>query len=228
MLATVFDPCRKPREQSRMTTLYLEPRAVPDVFRRAFPHYSGRKFQVRTAESVTLHDNYWSGGTKSDYMGVNLASGEIHSPECSEYGNPFVHPDIPTVRLAPGLAIVEHSRFCGKDMGIVIHVHPDNLGKLLPAPTALSEPERIVLWATRSFKAGYGGDPENRYHEARRETSITRDDWTRGKAMAVEKGLLDKRGAITVAGRNAIADIGYCGYPKPAAQPAAPTLACGV
>ena len=31
-----------------------------------------------------------------------------------------------------------------------------------------------------------------------------------------------------LAGRNAIADIGYCGYPKPAAQPAAPTLACGV
>jgi len=84
-----------------MTTLYLEPREVPDVFRRAFPHYSGRKFQVRTAESLTLHDNYWSGGTKSDYMGVNLASGEIHSPECSEYGNPFVHPEIPTVRLAP-------------------------------------------------------------------------------------------------------------------------------
>jgi hypothetical protein len=100
--------------------------------------------------------------------------------------------------------------------------------KLLPAPTALSEPERIVLWATRSFKAGYAGDPENRYHEARRETGITRDDWTRGKAMAIEKGLLDKRGAITVAGRNAIADIGYCGYPKPAAQPAAPALACEV
>ena len=39
-------------------TIHLDAREVPDVFRRAFPGYRGRKFVVEVRESVTLGREY--------------------------------------------------------------------------------------------------------------------------------------------------------------------------
>lgn len=186
-----------------METVYLSPNEVPEVLRRACRGYSGRKFEVKAATSVRFADNAWSGGTKSDYWGVDLATGETFSPPRNDYGTLFTGPE-PTVQLEPGKAIVEHSRFCGSDMGIVFHVHPDNLAKLLPAPAELSNDERIVLCFTRSLKSNYGGISNYRFHEATQRTRITLERWEAAKLTLISRGLLDKRGAITPAGKNAI------------------------
>ncbi|MHC4398937.1 MAG: hypothetical protein ACYTG0_04580 [Planctomycetota bacterium] len=186
-------------------TIHLDPREVPDVFRRAFPGYRGRKFVAEVRESVTLDANYWSGGTRYTYRGVDLVTGEILSPECDEYGNPFTHPEAPTVALEPHKAIVCHKVFCGKDLGLTIHVHPENVAKLLPMPTELTPSERIVLGYTSSLKASYGGVSNYRFKEASRETGITLDGWNLAKDSLIGKGLLNRRGAITTKGRNALA-----------------------
>jgi hypothetical protein len=34
--------------------------------------------------------------------------------------------------MPPNVIVVEHSIFCGKDVGITIYVRPANLAKLLP------------------------------------------------------------------------------------------------
>ena len=73
-------------------TVYLDRQEVPEVFRRAFPNYRGRQYCVTAAESVTLDANYWSGGTKYTYRGVDLLSGTVLPPGCDEYGNPFRDP----------------------------------------------------------------------------------------------------------------------------------------
>lgn len=38
-----------------------------------------------------------------------------------------------TVALQPGIAIVEKSVFCGKEMALRVYIHPDNMVKFLPS-----------------------------------------------------------------------------------------------
>jgi hypothetical protein len=71
-----------------------------------------------------------SGGSWNDVVGVAPATGGL-------FGGvnliPLVRDRVPapcglifgTVDLTPELAIVEHSYFCGKDVGYRIHLHPD-------------------------------------------------------------------------------------------------------
>jgi hypothetical protein len=196
------------------TVIELNPNEVPSIFKQAFPDYNGRRYRVLVTSTVNLTDNYWDGGSKSDYIGLDIVSGTSSTANPAAFGW-FLAPKVPTITLEPGQAVIEHTQFCGKDMGIRIHLHPDNVRKLLPAPADLTEMERIVLYFTRSRKPGYGGDKDYRFHEAQRETGLLRDGWIRGAFLCTQKGLLDNRGAITVAGRNAISSMRHCGYPKP-------------
>ena len=62
----------------------------------------------------------------------------------------------------------------------------------------------MVFIAPRSYKSSYAGVSNYRYIEALRETGISAEDWERSKAECQQMGLLDKRGAITVEGRNVV------------------------
>lgn len=73
------------------------------------------------------------------------------------------------------------------------------------APT-LSDDERTVLAVTRSYKSTYAGISNYRYPEAHRQTAITLEDYNIAKEHLIEMKLLNKAGAITVDGKNAIGD----------------------
>jgi hypothetical protein len=60
--------------------------------------------------------------------------------------------------------------------------------------------------ATAGLKSSYGGIPNLRYYESHRRTGITQERWDNAKAACIAAGLLNKAGAITVKGRNAISD----------------------
>ena len=186
-----------------MQTVYLTPNEVPDVLRKAFPSYNGRKFEIRAAESVALSNGYWDGGSKSEYRAVNLQTGQVQAAT-GALEDPFRCPAAPTVEIPRDIAVVEHCRFCGKDMGLRFHVHPDNLAKLLPDKTTeLPWAERVVLYATRSLKSSYGGIRNFRWHEANRATGISADEFDAAKQRLIARKLLNRAGAITPAGRNA-------------------------
>jgi hypothetical protein len=110
------------------------------------------------------------------------------------------------IAMVPGVVVVQYSISRGKDVGLTFYVHPDDAAKLLPAPMDLTDHERIVLRATRAYKASYGG--VDRYTMAWRDAQgklfPSKAGWAVAKESLIAKGLLDKRGAITVAGRNAI------------------------
>jgi hypothetical protein len=91
----------------------------------------------------------------------------------------------------------------GRYEHIEIHTPAENVTRLLPAPTELTEDEEIVLVATRSLKACYGGVSNYRFSEAKRYTGIDLHRWETAKATLIAKKLLNKAGAITVEGRNA-------------------------
>jgi hypothetical protein len=104
----------------------LKAKDVPAIIRSAFPNYHGRTYHARVTTQVVMDDAYWSGGTRSQYMGVNLRTGRVAPPSRGAFGT-WLDQREPTVQLEPGLAIVEHARFCGKDLGLIIHVHPDDV-----------------------------------------------------------------------------------------------------
>jgi hypothetical protein len=136
----------------------------------------------------------------------------VQAPSQSAFDRPVKDGD--KTPLAPGLICVEHTYFCGKDAGLRFHVHPSGLDpRLLPAKTEdLTNDERIVLYATRSLKSSYNGVKDYRFHAANQDTGITRDRWEAVKTALIERKLLNKAGAITVDGKNAIQ--GMLRFPK--------------
>jgi hypothetical protein len=112
----------------------------------------------------------------------------------------------------PGLAIVCHSHSCGSDAGLTFWLHPQDAAPLLPATEELGAIEQLVLDYTISRKASYAG--KDRYQQAvddlrggyRSREGIARLDralWDAAKGSLIARGLLNKAGAVTVAGRNA-------------------------
>ena len=186
-----------------MDTLYVNLSDVPQMF-RGLHGYKGRTYQVSVAEEVQLLDNAWSGGSRSSYIGVNLVTGEVLPPQNDEYSNPFTGQPgrEPIVKLSADRAIVKHSYYCGKDAGITIYLHPDNVTKLIPSEEGVGGDEEIVLACSRSYKNSYGGETNLRFKEGNRQHGITQERWDIAKASLIEKKLLSKNGAVTNAGRN--------------------------
>lgn len=194
-----------------MNYIHLEPNMIPATLRGG---YQGKKFKAVATETVTVPADagLWSGGSCERYHGVNVNTGAAMAFP-GQNSSPWngSRRDV-TVTLEPGFAVVRHSMFCGKDMGLTFYVHPSNAAALLPAPTAeLSVYEKLVLRATASLKSSYNG--QDRYsmmmseYKSRDilngETYPTRAQWDAAKALLIEKRLLNKAGAITPAGRNA-------------------------
>ena len=117
------------------------PLSLERVLRSSFPYYSGRKFHLRVATFVCCSDTYWDGGSKAEYVFVNLTTNKVmYLPDLISGGYaPHANQALEVlgnVELKPGLAVIRHSIFRGKDMGLEITLHPDNMVALLPEVTA--------------------------------------------------------------------------------------------
>lgn len=185
-----------------MKEIHLDPKQVPTALRGS---YTGRKFSVIVTESVTLHDTTWSGGTRSAWHALDLATGHF-SPNVTASSTPpgfrGTCADGQEVPVREGTSIVEHTIFCGKDMGLRFYVHPKNASLLLPDNSGdpLTEAELCLLEATASLKGSYGGRKpridmmhSNGFDDAAIEEA---------RASLIEKKFLRANGSITPAGRN--------------------------
>ena len=187
--------------------IYTDTKEVRDIAAIAFPSYAGKKFAVDTIAGNIRLDSYWSGGSRDFYALIDMATGRgIPVPE---NGTPFSNDgQIFTLdRFPANVALVQHTIFCGKDLGVTVLVHPDNLNRFaLPAPVELTLNQKIVLAFTNERKSSYNG--RNRQQMASGETGITAGQWDEAKAQCQAAGWLAKSGAITDAGRNVISDTG--------------------
>lgn len=93
---------------------------VWSLVKNAFPEYHGRKFSIEFAQSVTIHDLTWDGGTKNEYIAVAV-NGEMKAIRTGH--TQFDPLDGVKVMLTPNFVVVQHAYFCGQDAGIRIWAH---------------------------------------------------------------------------------------------------------
>ncbi len=181
-------------------TIYLEKSQVPATLRK---NYFGRKFRVNITKSLTLRNTYWSGGTRSTFSTLSLLSGKT-SANLTATSSPLDKcADGETISIRPGLAIVEHSIFCGKDHGLVFHIHPDNASQLIPSSLneTLSQAELCLLDATAGLKSSYAGRKPR--IDMMQTNGFSLADIASAKDALIAKKMLRKNGSITTKGRNA-------------------------
>jgi hypothetical protein len=104
---------------------------VQAIVRAAFPSYKKHDAYLTVAESVSLSGTYWDGGSRSEYVAVDLASKRSQgAPHYNppQFGGPRTSPVVP---LPIGVVIVQGGTFCGKQATAILSVHPENMAKLL-------------------------------------------------------------------------------------------------
>ncbi len=167
---------------------------IRPIARAAFPDYTGTKARIRVFAGPMRVNSYWDSGSRDYFTLVQLA-------DVRSLGLPTSHPcfdrrpngqpmGILKLRKLPlGVVLVEHSIFCGRDMGITVHVRPDDPNRLaLPDAPQLTDDERIVLKAT-GWKSSCAGIRNYRFVESRRTTGITHDRYdTPGSSSAIAGG----------------------------------------
>ena len=186
--------------------MYLEKQDIAELVKATYPDYTGCKFQIQTAAKYHL-SNYWDGGTKNFAKFAKYENGwkVLDAPETTK--NPFNGIAHATMDIPKNGLVVEHSIFCGKDLGITVYLNPESeyLPKFLPQDKPeLTREQKIVLAAARGLKSSYAGISNYRYHAAHRETGISLDAYEGAKAQLIASGYLNRAGAITLKGRNAI------------------------
>ena len=106
-------------------------REVKELIAQTYPEYKGRKIFVEKSDIYHM-ENYWSGGTKRYAIAIKLATMEtMPAPDITT--NPYhgeAHVDI---AIPDGFAIVEHTIFCGRDIGISVIVNSNTFPKMITA-----------------------------------------------------------------------------------------------
>ncbi len=144
---------------------------------------------------IPIDAGLWSGGTRELYFAVNLLNGE--SMELPGQRLYFDGRSKHIANLVPGLVIVRHSVFCGRDSGLTFYLHPSNATAMLPAPTReLNAAERVVLYVSSAYIAKV-----RREYAARAGIDATAYDNAIASLQA--SGLMSKSKGLTVSGRNA-------------------------
>jgi hypothetical protein len=201
----------KTGETAMSKTIRLDRNQVPSALRQG---YNGNKFSVVICETVTIPADAgnWGGGSRETWSAVRIADGAT-VPVSDNMSAPWDSSRRDkVVTLTPDIAVIEHSIFLGKDVGLRIYICPAAAAPMLPAPVAELPPvEMLVLEYTSSRKSSYNGQDRcamalNDQRWNKNPITFTRADWNVAKENLIGRGLLNKAGAITTRGRNAVTE----------------------
>ena len=112
------------------STVKISRKQAEPIIKRTFPSWRGRKVAVEITEQVYIYDTNWSGGTRNQYAALQ-SNNEFKTFEAPAPWNNRAEGSC--VAMRPGMMIVCHTMFCGKDAGIRIYIHPVNAPKWLTA-----------------------------------------------------------------------------------------------
>ena len=171
----------------------------------AYQECSKNSVSICPGEEDKTYDcrSYWSEGYRDYFTFVDLATMKLaQAPQQSMFDRQVAGLD--KVKLPKGIVIVVR-HFMGTRESVSINIRNDDLNpKFLPLPNPeLSEVEKKCLFYTRSLKNSYGGQKDIR----RRESGMSVEEWSKTQSDLVAKGLLDRRGSLTISGRNVANNI---------------------
>ena len=184
--------------------------SVVRIVRAAFPEYKGKRpVHIEPWTHPINVNSFWDSGSRDLFTLINI--GTLQRSLATRQSHPMFNRgadgqsigelDLPPVP-DPNVALVQWKQ--GRCEYITIHIHPDALAPLLPPPSDMTDDERIVLKYTRQLKSSYAGISNYRFHEANSNTGITLARWDTARVSLIGKKLLNKAGAITADGRNAM------------------------
>ena len=110
---------------------------IKNIVETCFPEYKGRKIRL-SDDFPEKFESYWNEGSLNFYAFYDLASKRKMDVQSN---HPFFEENAPRnfVNCPPNVVCVEHTIFCGHDLGITIYVN-------LPGELSLENvKERIAL-----------------------------------------------------------------------------------
>jgi hypothetical protein len=115
------------------TPIKVSRKQVAAIIEATFPEYKGRKIVIKPALFVYLAGLNWSGGSRSQYRACTLDGTRTGGADGYNQRHPLNNRQVEGAQLPipPGHVVVEHTLFCGKDIGIRIHTNPVDLPQLL-------------------------------------------------------------------------------------------------
>lgn len=102
----------------------------------AFPDYKGRSLVLRPFHPMAV-TSYWDGGSRDYYAFVHLGTGR--KADIPQNGTGYDRVRYPQLDALPEqIVLVQHTYFCGKDLGLTLYVQPEHSLTLLLGNSAVS------------------------------------------------------------------------------------------
>ena len=115
-----------------MQSITATRKEVAPLITATFPDYRGRKFRIEPRAQVTLSDLNWDGGTRNQYRSCTTDGRKVGDTDTWNQIAPSLNAaEGATMTLPQGCVLVCRSMFCGKDAGLTLYVHPDDMPKWL-------------------------------------------------------------------------------------------------
>lgn len=163
-----------------------------------------RHVTIIPSSRLEMQGSDWSEGQRHQYTMVRLSDMKtVQMPRASEvHGNSFnYNVPAPEVDIPDGFAVVDQQ--VGYKPYVYVYANPAGLTPML-SEGELDEDVALVLAHTARLKNTYGGETNIRFNSAKRNFGMTLSRWVAAQEKARSKGWLNKAGAITPSGRNAI------------------------
>lgn len=180
-----------------MNTIYLDYKDVPQRLKDKFPQTRSFRVTPTLVHTINAQDGAWSGGSRTLHTAARLQDWAT-VPISDTFSAPW-NPNrtFQTIELKSGFCILQHGHFLGKDAGVHIFCHPDNVAPLLPPPgPALDSLDLAVLHVIKTTTSSYRKDEYER-------RGLTLPEVQAAKERLTTNGYLAKNGGITPKGRNA-------------------------
>ena len=181
--------------------MYTEDKTIIKLVKKYAPEgFSKRQVKITPAEEVPLTGMNWSGGYKTDYVAVNLSSGDSADFPDPEWNELY---QLRTVKMRAGIAIIAY-QWAGLSKFVEVYLHSSNITPQIEGAVDLTANQLALLFCTRAYKNTYGGRTDIRREEAGRAGyRLSPEEWAKEQSVLHEMGYLDKRGSLTTKGKNA-------------------------
>jgi hypothetical protein len=129
----ILNPQPKDRRPDMQNPLKITRKQAKAIIDATFPNYRGNKVSIHFQNQITFSDTNWGGGTKNEYAAVasdgRTARMDTPAPWLNAYEGV-------TQPIGENVLVVEHTIFCGKDLGITIYANTCHMPKWLEAGQA--------------------------------------------------------------------------------------------